>query len=176
MDIIDSDFRAVGFSLRTGYYLARCSLAAYGGAGNWPEPLALGDSIQNFQCGAFHGFVATQKNMAIVAFRGTESIGNALTDAKTALIRHGLFPGLVHLGFCRAADAVYPAVRVLVHALDRRLPIWVTGHSLGGAMATLVAHRLAPRVFRSARSIATVRRGPAIAISATPIACPTIAS
>jgi triacylglycerol lipase len=145
--IIDSDSRAVGFSLRTGYYLAHCSLAAYGGTGNWPETLALGDSIRTFQCDDFHGFVAAQKDMAIVAFRGTESIGNALTDAETALIRHEAFPGLVHLGFSHAADTVYPTVRVLLRAASRGLPIWVTGHSLGGAMATLVAYRLAAEGF-----------------------------
>jgi len=145
--IIDSDSRAVGFSLRTAYYLAHCSLAAYGGAGNWPETLVLGDSIHTFQCDEFHGFVASQRDVAIVAFRGTESIGNALTDVETALVRHGIFPGLVHLGFAHAADTVYPTVRVLATALDRRLPILVTGHSLGGALASLVAHRLASEAF-----------------------------
>ena len=147
MDIIDSDSRAVGFSLRTGYYLAHCSLAAYGGPGDWPEILALGDSIRPFECEAFHGFVAAQRNVAIVAFRGTASIGNALTDIEAALIRHDIFPGLIHFGFARAAEAVYPMVRVLLTALDRRLPILVTGHSLGGAMATLVSHRLAVEGF-----------------------------
>ena len=147
MVIIDSDCRAVGFSLRTGYYLAHCSLAAYGGAGDWPQTLALGDSIRNFQCEAFHGFVAAHRNMTIVAFRGTETIGNALTDVKTALIRHGIFPGLVHLGFAHAADIVYPSVRVLVTAMGRERPILITGHSLGGAMATLVAHRLSAEGF-----------------------------
>ena len=147
MDIIDSDSRAVGFSMQTAYYLAHCSLAAYNGPGDWPKILALGDSIRPFQCGEFYGFVAAQRDVAIVAFRGTELIGNALTDVKTALIRHGIFPGLVHLGFSRACDAVYPAVRVLLTGLDRRLPILVTGHSLGGAMATLVAHRLAAERF-----------------------------
>ncbi len=143
MVIIDSDSRAIGFSLRTGYYLAHCSLAAYGGAGDWPETLGLGDSIRNFQCGAFHGFVAVAGNVAIVAFRGTVSVGNALTDVETALVRHQLFPGMIHWGFARAVDSVYPAVRVLLTALDSRLPIWVTGHSLGGAMASLVSLRLA---------------------------------
>ena len=33
VDIIDSDSRAIGFSLRTGYYLCQCSLAAYECAG-----------------------------------------------------------------------------------------------------------------------------------------------
>ncbi len=147
MVIIDSDSRAIGFSLRTGYYLAHCSLAAYGGEGDWPETLGLGDSIRNFQCGAFHGFVAVHRSMAIVAFRGTVSVGNALTDVETALVRHDVFPGLIHWGFARAVDAVYPTVRVLLTALDRKLPIWVTGHSLGGAMASLVSHRLAREGF-----------------------------
>jgi len=128
--------------MSTGYYLAQCSLAAYGGPGNWAETLGLGDTMRTFQCHEFHGFVAAQKNVAIVAFRGTVSIGNALTDVKAALIRQAIFPGLVHLGFARAAETVYPTVCTLLTALGRRLPILVTGHSLGGAMATLVAHRL----------------------------------
>jgi hypothetical protein len=142
VDIIDSDSRAVGFSLRTGYYLCQCSYAAYGGPGDWVERLALSDTVRTFECGAFHGFVAAQRRMAILAFRGTESLGNALTDVETALIRHQIFPGSVHLGFCHAVEAVYPTVRVLLSEFDRELPIFVTGHSLGGAMATLVSHRL----------------------------------
>jgi len=143
VDIIDSDARAIGFSLRTGYYLCQCSLAAYGGDGNYAQSLGLGDSMRAFQCEAFHGFVAAQQNMVIVAFRGTVSIGNFLTDAEASLVRHGLFPGLVHYGFCRAAEAVYPAVRTLLSIFSRESRIWVTGHSLGGAMASLVAQRLA---------------------------------
>ena len=84
VEIIDSDSRAVGFSLRTAYYLAHCSVAAYGGSDDWPQTLALGDSIRPFQCEAFHGFVAAQPSVAIVAFRGTASIGNALTDIEAA--------------------------------------------------------------------------------------------
>ena len=177
MVIIDSDFRAVGFSLRTAYYLCHCSLAAYGGAGDWPETLALGDSIRTFQCGAFHGFVAAQRNVAIVAFRGTESIGNALTDVETALIRHDIFPGLVHLGFAHAAEAVYPTVRALLTALDRAPADLGHGPQPGrghGHAGRRTAWR--SRDFPSAPSIPTVRLGPAIAISATPIACPTTAS
>jgi hypothetical protein len=103
--------------------------------------------MRAFQCDAFHGFVAAQRNVAIVAFRGTVSIGNALTDVNAALIRQSIFPGLVHLGFAHAAETVYPTVRILLTASGRELPILVTGHSLGGAMATLVAHRLSAEGF-----------------------------
>jgi hypothetical protein len=142
VDIIDSDSQAIGFSLRTGYYLCQCSNAAYEEPGNWIEQLALGDTVRPFECESFHGFVAAQRRMAIVAFRGTVSVGNFLTDAEAALVHHGLFPGLVHYGFCQAVETVYPAVRTLLRAFPREMPIWVTGHSLGGAMASLVAHRL----------------------------------
>ena len=99
--------------------------------------------MRPFEHEAFHGFVAAQPGMAIVAFRGTVSVGNFLTDAEAALVHNGLFPGLVHYGFCRAVDAVYPTVRSLLSGFPRELRIWVTGHSLGGAMASLVAQRLA---------------------------------
>jgi hypothetical protein len=147
VEIIDSDSRSHGFSLKTAYYLAHCSLAAYGGPGDWPTVLSLGESMRPFECNGLYGFVAAQSDVAIVAFRGTESIGNALTDVEAALIRQTIFPGLVHYGFARAAEVVYPIVRTLLTAMDRKLPIWVTGHSLGGAMATLVAHRLAHEGF-----------------------------
>jgi hypothetical protein len=142
VDIIDSDSQAIGFSLRTGYYLCQCSYAAYEEPGDWVEKLGLGDTLRPFECESFHGFVAAQQRMVVVAFRGTVSVGNFLTDAEAALVHHGLFPGLVHYGFCRAVEAVYPAVRTLLRAYPREMPIWVTGHSLGGAMASLVSHRL----------------------------------
>jgi triacylglycerol lipase len=146
VEIIDSDSRSLGFSMKMGYYLAHCSLAAYGGSDDWPTILSLVE-YHPWECDGLYGFVAAQREFAIVAFRGTESIGNALTDVETALIRQAIFPGLVHYGFSRAAEVVYPTVRTLLTAMDRRLPIWVTGHSLGGAMASLAAHRLAHEGF-----------------------------
>ena len=143
MEIIESDVRTLGFSLQTAYFLAHASVAAYGGADDWPQILGLGDSVRSFECGEFHGFVALHRDVALAVFRGTESVGNALTDAETALIHHTSLPGLVHSGFASAADAVYPTVRVLLSTIGQDRPILVTGHSLGGAMASLVGFRLA---------------------------------
>ncbi len=147
MEIIDCDVRTPGFSIQMGYYLAHASVAAYGGNGDWPQSLGLGESVRSFACGEFHGFVAARRDAIIVAFRGTESVGNALTDAETSLVHNPFFSGLVHSGFAGAVQAVYPTVRVLVSTVGSNLPVFVTGHSLGGAMATLVANRLASEGF-----------------------------
>ena len=147
MVIIDSDSRAVGFSLRTGYYLCHCSLAAYGGAGNWPETLALGDSIRTFQCERIPWLRRRAEE------RGDRRLSRHRVDRQRPDRRRDgpdpprHLPGPGPSRFAHAAEAVYPTVRVLLTALDRRLPIWVTGHSLGGAMATLVSHRLAVEGF-----------------------------
>jgi triacylglycerol lipase len=47
----------------------------------------------------------------------------------------------VHRGFARGLQSVWAQVRAAVSAVGAR-PVWVTGHSLGGALATLAAVRL----------------------------------
>lgn len=148
VETIDSDFGSLGFSLKTAYYLGRASWAAYGESGDWPETLGLGDTVRPFDCGDFHGFVAAQQNVAVVAFRGTQTVGNVLTDVETPLVKHESYPGHVHCGFSEATDEVFPIVRALLGIVAKGLPVWITGHSLGGAMATLVSVRLVAEGFR----------------------------
>jgi triacylglycerol lipase len=52
------------------------------------------------------------------------------------------YPGRVHLGFAEAATQLWPEIRRLLGDPSRVMPLWVTGHSLGGAMATLASVRL----------------------------------
>jgi acetyl esterase/lipase len=142
-DIIEYDWQEEGYSLKTAYYLVHASYAAYNDEQEWAGRLGLANSLRTFDCEQFHGFVGVQSKVAVVALRGTQSIGNALTDANTVLVEHPDYPGRVHGGFSDAADDVYPAVRALLQIMAGTRPILVTGHSLGGAMATLVSHRLA---------------------------------
>jgi hypothetical protein len=53
------------------------------------------------------------------------------------------YPGRVHLGFAEAVQRVWPDVRRLLGPPSHSAPVWITGHSLGGAMATLASVRLA---------------------------------
>jgi hypothetical protein len=81
---------------------------------------------------------------AIVAYRGTEpsALEDLITDARIAL-RGGVgFEGKVHRGFAAALDAVRePIDKAIAETLEDRTitRLWFTGHSLGGALATLHA-------------------------------------
>ena len=53
-------------------------------------------------------------------------------------------PRRVHVGFLRDIESVWPAIGRRLEELHRKRPgrrVWFTGHSLGGALATLAADR-----------------------------------
>lgn len=90
------------------------------------------------------GFVArTIADEIIVAFRGTEirSRQDRAIDFDVALVPDSVSGGRVHRGFLRAAESIIDDVQRAIGP-DCDMPIFVAGHSLGAAIATLVAHRL----------------------------------
>lgn len=91
-----------------------------------------------------------EKRVAILAFRGTEPAQRAdlMVDAKTwktSLADQG-WPaswGKAHAGFVEAYASIAPLVEEKLRELDGTgVKLWVTGHSLGGALATLAFARL----------------------------------
>ena len=76
-----------------------------------------------------------------VAFRGSKEPRDVLTDAEfwrtTLITKEGIYE--VHSGFLHAWTAVGVDVMTKV---NRALPVVVTGHSLGGALALLCALQL----------------------------------
>jgi triacylglycerol lipase len=143
-DVIDNDFDSPDFSIKTGYYLANASNFAYEDEiGQWTEKLGLENKVEFFSCGQFHGFVGILGKRVLLAFRGTDSIANCLTDLEAILISQSPYPGKVHSGFAGGVEEVLPSIRKLLPHPSRTEAIWITGHSLGGAMATLISVRLA---------------------------------
>ena len=72
----------------------------------------------------------------LVAFRGTDSVGDWLADLNVVGTTRSY--GTVHRGFRSAFAAVDQALRGLLATLPNQ-PILLTGHSLGGALATVAA-------------------------------------
>ena len=85
------------------------------------------------------GFLASgDDGLGIVAFRGTQptDLIDWATDANCVLVQDA--PGKVHSGFKRALDLVWSDVDSFMKTKQR---VFVTGHSLGGALACLAAAR-----------------------------------
>ncbi len=94
--------------------------------------------FSNFKVGT-QGFVAGNDDMILVAFRGTE--GGELKDWKAdAKIKKvpGKGGGHVHRGFKKALEGVSSDMAAAVREYRRKgQPVFVTGHSLGAALAGL---------------------------------------
>ena len=89
-------------------------------------------------------FMACTEHVALVAFRGTELLD--LDDIRKILDLHPkpwMPGGRVHSGFADALAPVWDAIETALAEHD--LPVVFTGHSLGGALATLAASGGWPR-------------------------------
>jgi hypothetical protein len=110
------------------------------------------DGTGEFQNGSTQAVFAVHRELplAIVAFRGTQTCSgiDIFTDAAAKQIDYGAM-GEVHRGFHGAlVDSVDGLpLRDLILRRANQLPVgtkvWVTGHSLGAALATLAAAELA---------------------------------
>ena len=94
------------------------------------------DNVATFTAGDAACFVGGSNDASFVFFRGTDNLGDWLTNLRLLSTRRPY--GRVHRGFLAAMQSLAPPV---LRWLDRRgdRPIVVGGHSLGGAMAVLFA-------------------------------------
>ena len=137
----EEGLRAPGFSWSSMLSLALASKYSYEDAptfasvvaDNWDVQITAAADVEDTQ-----GYVLESDQVAVVVYRGTESIADWLTNFKVFDTEGAL--GEVHLGFFdsyqRTKDIILPRV---LEASSAGKAIWFCGHSLGGAIATIAA-------------------------------------
>lgn len=90
------------------------------------------------------GYVARRAEELLVVFRGSASLLNWVANVAFEWCPASVGPGRVHRGFSEAWTEVAEEVLAQVSRWNGELrrPVWVVGHSLGGAVAVLAACKL----------------------------------
>lgn len=85
------------------------------------------------------GYVVSEDDVAVVAFQGTDDLSEWIVnlDSLSYYTPHGD----MHEGYHRAYQHLKPQVLKLLEESQAR-KIWITGHSLGGALALICAYDL----------------------------------
>ena len=156
-------------ALSQAWWLAECALAAYADEAMTRHifqeaALHVGAPVQGTQHGG-QCYVLHDDEKIIITFRGTQALKrehlggldafqdmvgkvmkDMLTDAKVRFAPWtGCSGGRVHRGFAASLEELLPRIVLQVDALLNESPgrkLWLSGHSLGGALATLAADRL----------------------------------
>jgi triacylglycerol lipase len=136
---------ASAWSRKNAWWLAEATFLAY-----WQDDEVVKKIYSDkagLQClplaeGATQCHVAFNEEFAIVAFRGTQpyDLGDLLDDAGFA--QTAWTTGRVHAGFKAALERIKEKLVTALSSHAPGLPVWMTGHSLGGALAVLAADEL----------------------------------
>jgi triacylglycerol lipase len=80
----------------------------------------------------------------VIACRGTEptEFADIASDLAAIPVKSSTGIGKNHLGFKTSVDHIWHDLEELANDYGKTRTVWCTGHSLGAAMATIVAYRL----------------------------------
>jgi triacylglycerol lipase len=89
-------------------------------------------------------FVLENDTDVIVVCRGTEVQQISDVKADLSISKTNALVGKIHIGFNHYVDKIWPGILSRgVNARTENKMLWLTGHSLGAAMATIMAYRFA---------------------------------
>jgi hypothetical protein len=131
---------STGYEIRRSIFLAQASQMAYeedhAKIETWARqqgfPGAAPINTANVQ-----GYWAVQGDAALLVFRGTQNPAHWLRNVRVLPWPHRW--GLAHEGFVDGIDDIQHSLRTFLTAARGANHIWITGHSLGGALAVVAA-------------------------------------
>jgi triacylglycerol lipase len=150
-DLLKLPVLRAAYSDRTAWLMARCSQLAYVEFETGQEPqlrsalkeLGL-EFVRGFSENATCAFLARNERFAVLAFRGTtEDFRNILSDINIRFYRDKS-GARTSTGFSEAYKLVQREIAGAIDALEPSLPLYITGHSLGGALAAIASTRILP--------------------------------
>lgn len=142
-------------NLRNAWWMADAALLSYSSPAAIEKALAdagLQATVVHFDGASTQAYVVSLPDAIVVAFRGTQ-LDNFFSAVIDFLMDARFLPvpdpngHLVHAGFNAALNEVWTTLEAHLRGLQaaQARPLWVTGHSLGAALATLAAGRLSGR-------------------------------
>lgn len=139
------DLGARGYSSTNAYWLGQAARLAYRDSAMIEAAIAPWgfSQFQFFDQEATQAFLISNAELTILAFRGTQQRcwRDWTTDLKIKLVPG--CGGKVHCGFLAALDRIWDELMSELAKHHRsHQALWITGHSLGAALATLAASRL----------------------------------
>ncbi len=135
------DNRTTKFSPHNAYWLAWSSRLVYRAMDGIKEELESEGMrlIEFFDEQNTQAFIAADADKMIISVRGTDGLADAMTDINVDLV-DGV-GGRIHDGFNTSASRLWPVIWSYVKNRGNR-SLWLTGHSLGAGIATILTARL----------------------------------
>lgn len=127
------------------YLFARLSRLAYLDLKDAEEPFAqLGFTAHFFDVNGSQAYLLKNALDLVVVCRGTQptEFADIKSDLNALPVPSSTGIGKVHKGFKNSVDNIWPQLQDQLKEYGKTRTIWCTGHSLGAAMATLLAYRL----------------------------------
>jgi triacylglycerol lipase len=149
------------FSLVNAFGCARVSSLAYKDANERKRTAKEWGfyKFSDFTRGPHFGILLGNEDMILVAFRGTDELADWKSNLNIFFKRSPL--GWVHRGFMKATELFWPELPQRISEFrDRNQDIWITGHSLGGALAVLAVAKLLDKYGLHIRGLYTFGQPP----------------
>jgi hypothetical protein len=153
VDLLPFDSAASGYATPAATWMSELAALAYWDAdligqqlGRWGFARVAGLADAGTDTS---GFIASRDQVLVISFRGTSGLQNFLTDGNIRRVPAPWAAGSVHEGFKHALDTVWPQIKTALGPPQaQRRDLWLTGHSLGAALAQLAALRLTREGYR----------------------------